>query len=354
MFVVAVAIILVLSLLIGAIILYLLFSTGLIEPGGEHSAFYASIEFSNTHVEPERGNPFPFIVMIALPSIFITLLLFLVFGRTAIKPLNALSKGLGEIASGDFSVRLNEQALGQYGETNQNFNRMAQELENIELLREDFIVNVSHEFKTPLSSIQGYATLLQDPDLGESERREYLDAIFGATRSLSNLSSNILELSNLETQTAELPKQTFSLDEQIRQVIVILEPVCSEKKLELDIDLEEIDIVANQDLLMEVWINLIGNAIKFTEEGGSIAVRLLLLNKQGQAQVTIADTGCGMNEKELLHIFDKFYQAESSHKSEGNGLGLALVNTIIAKHNGNILVESSPGQGTSFSVSLPL
>jgi len=231
---------------------------------------------------------------------------------------------------------------------------MAQELENIELLREDFIVNVSHEFKTPLSSIQGYATLLQDPDLSEAEKGEYLDAIFSATRSLSNLSSNILELSNLETQTAELPKEAFSLDEQIRQVIVILEPVCSKKKLELDIDLEEIDIVANQDLIETVWINLIGNAIKFTEDGGRIAVRLQLLENQSQAQVTITDTGCGMSEQELLRIFDKFYQAESSHKSEGNGLGLALVNTIIAKHNGDIAVESVPGQGTSFTVILPL
>ncbi|MCL2749750.1 MAG: HAMP domain-containing histidine kinase, partial [Coriobacteriia bacterium] len=284
------------------------------------------------------------------------------FGRNAIKPLNDLSKGLNEVASGNFTVRLNEQTLGQYSETSRNFNQMARELESIEMLREDFILNVSHEFKTPLSAIQGYATLLQDPDLGEAEKAEYLDGIFSATRSLSNLSSNILELSNLETQASELSKEEYSLDEQLRQVIVMLEPACSKKGLELEVDLDTVDIIANQDLLETVWINLLGNAIKFTEEGGSVTVRMRCLDKQtgaarasspaSKVEVSIADTGCGIEEKELSRIFDKFYQTDQSHKSEGNGLGLALVNTIIAKHNGSIEVQSTPGKGSCFRVHL--
>jgi len=348
MFVLGIAVILVVSLLIGVSILFVLFTSGL--------------------VVPERGNPLPVLLLIALPSILISLVLITGFGRNAIRPLNDLSKGLNEVASGNFSVRLNEQVLGQYSETSRNFNQMAQELENIELLREDFIMNVSHEFKTPLSSIQGYATLLQDPCLEEAERAEYLEAILSATRSLSNLSSNILELSNLETQTSELPREEYSLDEQLRQVIVLLEPVCSKKELTLDIELDAADILANQDLLETVWINLLGNAIKFTEDGGSIAVRMRRLAEQGEVgktaagpasppaggvEVSIIDTGCGMEERELSRIFDKFYQADRSHKAEGNGLGLSLVSTIIAKHNGSIKVESTPGKGTRFTICLP-
>lgn len=338
MFVLTVAGILVLSAALGGALLWLMYNAGLLEG--------------------ERHNPLPILILVGLPSLSIGLLLVSVFGRAAVRPITKLSEGLNQVASGNFSVRLDKDDRGQFGIVNQNFNQMAEELESIEMLREDFIVNVSHEFKSPLSSIQGYATLLQDATLSESERAEYLEAIFSATRSLSNMSSNILELSNLNTHMADLPREEFSLDEQIRQAIVMLEPIISEKGIALDIELENTDIAANPELLETVWINVLGNAIKFTEPSGSIAVRLKILDgKAGQGtqvEAVFTDTGCGMNEEELAHIFDKFYQADSSHKAEGNGLGLALASTIVQKHGGTIDVTSTLGEGSTFRVRLPL
>jgi signal transduction histidine kinase len=165
------------------------------------------------------------------------------------------------------------------------------------------------------------------------------------------MSSNILELSNLETQTAQPMHDQFSLDEQLRQVMVVLAPLCSEKELELDIVLEDTTIVASQELLETVWLNVLGNAIKFSEPGGMLSVRLQL--EGDVAKVSISDTGCGMSEEELPYIFDKFYQADSSHKSEGSGLGLALVGAIINKHSGSIEVTSVLGKGSTFTVALP-
>lgn len=332
MFVLIVAAILILSIFIGSAFIYLAFSLGLID-ASNHS-------------------PFPLLILIALPSLIIGLLFAIGFGQKAVKPINNLSDALKKVAEGDFSVRLNEDMRGNYGEVSQNFNLMAQELSSIEMLRSDFITNVSHEFKSPLSSIQGYATLLQDQNLEESERQEYLDAIFSATRTLSNMSSNILDLSNLETQTTEIMKKKFSLDEQIRHVIVMFDPLGMDKEIGLDIDLEDVDIEANPELLETVWINIFGNALKFSEQGGEIIVRLNRI--EDEACVSFEDIGCGMSEEEVARIFDKFYQADGSHKTEGSGLGLALADTIVRQHGGRIEVSSTPGKGSTFVVLLPL
>lgn len=333
MFVLVVAVILVFSLFIGTSFMGILFTTGALET--------------------PKGHPFLFLLIIAIPSVVIGLIVSLVFGKKAVEPLEELSEGLNKVASGDFSVRLREnRRRGPYGEVNKNFNQMVAELASIEMLRDDFIVNVSHEYKSPLSSIQGYATLLQDSGLNENERRECLDAIMSATRSLSNMSSNILVLSNLETQTTELLTEEFSLDEQLRQVIVMLEPLSSEKGIELDVELEDAVTQANPELLEMVWINLMGNAIKFTDEGGRISVRL---DTNGtHVAVAITDTGCGMDKKELTRVFDKFYQADNSHGTEGNGLGLALSHAIVKRHAGSIEAASEPKKGSTFTVRLPL
>ena len=233
-----------------------------------------------------------------------------------------------------------------------NFNQMVEELNSVEMLRKDFIADVSHEFKTPLSSITGYITLLQDPDLTPQERQEYVQmAIFNAEK-LNDLTANILRLSRLENQS-NMPKPvTYRLDEQIREAIVLLERKWNEKDIQLDIDLPDTQYHGHQELLLNVWTNLISNAVKFSSPGGTIAISLAQLDDS--IHVTVRDYGIGMDEKTQAHIFEKFYQGDTSRKSQGNGLGLPLCQEIISRCGGEIRVSSQPDEGSVFTVILPL
>ena len=228
---------------------------------------------------------------------------------------------------------------------------MVQELGTIETLRSDFIANVSHEFKTPLNAIEGYATLLQDRSLTEDEEQEYVEKILFNTNRLSDLAGNILLLSKVENQNIPGEVKTYKLDEQIRQTLVLLEPKWSEKNIDLDIELEEISIKNCEGLLAHVWLNIIGNAIKFCGNNGHVAVRLT----EGIEGVTVLvrDNGIGMNGDTLRHIFEKFYQGDSSRKSEGHGIGLALVKKILDLCGGHISVTSAEGEGSTFKILLP-
>lgn len=256
------------------------------------------------------------------------------------------------MTAGDFQVRLPETARDpEIEEMNINFNKMVKELTSMEMLQADFIQNVSHEIKTPLSAIEGYASPLYSEELSE-EGKQYMQRILESTKRLSHLTGNILMLSKLENQQIVSKKHPFSLDEQLRQAVLLLEPFWDKKKLVLDIDLPETRFFGSEELLYQVWTNLLSNAIKFTPEGGCILVRL----EQGSQniQVEIRDSGIGMTGEVLSHIFDKFYQGERNRNVEGNGLGLALVKKIIDLCQGTISVESQPGQGSVFRVRLPM
>lgn len=271
--------------------------------------------------------------------------------KQILQPIRALSKATEEVAKGDFSVRLDIPKDYEFGLLTKNFNKMVHELSSIETLRNDFVSNVSHEIKTPLASIQGFAKLVQDKNFNDNERNEFAEIIINESSRLSKLASNILKLSKLENQDIITEKVEFALDEQIRCAILIMEPEWSEKNIDLDIDLDRVNIIENEDLLQQVWLNIIGNAIKFTNEGGTIRIKLMDL--KNNIVVKVSDNGIGMNEETQRHIFEKFYQGDKSHLSKGNGLGLALVKRILELCNGEIRVKSNSNYGTTFTVELP-
>lgn len=266
-------------------------------------------------------------------------------------PLNQISKAIKRIAKGDYNVKLAyDGQIEEFADAFENFNHMAKELNSVEMIRKDFIANVSHEFKTPLSSVTGYVTLLQDPELTEEERREYIQKVFFNIEKLNDLTDNILRISKLENQTYLDPPVLFRLDEQIREAIVVLEPKWSKKQIELDIDLPEAEYFGQKSLLFQVWVNLISNAIKFSDEGGCVSISL----KKDDCffSVFISDDGIGMTQETMDHIFEKFYQGDTSRQSQGNGLGLALCKEILNRCGGKIFVTSELGKGSIFVVQL--
>lgn len=297
-------------------------------------------------------NPFVAIASMLLTMVILGAVLSALSGQKIVNPFAEISQATQKVAKGDFHVRIRENyRMREMRELARNFNKMVRELNGIETLRNDFVTTVSHEFKTPLAAIEGYATLLRDEDLTPAEYDEYTGMIIQAAQQLSALTGNILRISRLENQQFVCEPSWFSLDEQIRQALLLLEKQWSEKRLELDIDLPRLDYYGSEELLMQVWLNLLSNAVKFTGPGGKISVSLA--DRENQVAVVIADTGCGMDRATQAHIFEKFYQGESAGSSGGNGLGLALVKSILKLCGGSIGVESALGEGAAFTVILP-
>lgn len=273
---------------------------------------------------------------------------------TVEKPVKRITRSLKQIKSGDYTEKIKPvPALigGQFNPIIEDINLFTEELSGVETLRTDFISNVSHELKTPLSVIQNYATMLQSPDLPEDKREEYASAIFSAAGRLSDLITNILKLNKLENQQIFPDISRFDLGEQLCECLLGFENVWESKELDIQADIDE-DVYINGDreLLSLVWNNLFSNAIKFTEPGGKISVSL---KKDDEGcTVKVADTGCGISREAGAHIFEKFYQADSSHATQGNGLGLALVKRVIDIVGGEISVESEINKGSTFTVRL--
>lgn len=299
----------------------------------------------------ELSTPWTLLILLTLLCLFLSTVAAYYLMKKIFNPLQQISVAAGKVASGDFTAEISYQ--GEFEElerTFENFNRMVKELNSVEIMRNDFIADVSHEFKTPLSAISGYATLLQDSELTEEDKTEYIRKIFFNIEKLNDLTENILRLSKMEHQQfLETPK-IFRLDEQLREAIVLLEPKWSIKNLELDLELPEVRFNGHPALLFTVWTNLIGNAIRYTDAGGIIGV--MLSEDRECVRVTVRDNGIGMDEETKTHIFDKFYQGDTSRKSQGNGLGLAICKEIIRKCEGEISVTSAPGEGSEFIVTL--
>lgn len=272
--------------------------------------------------------------------------------RKVFAPLEELSEASLKVAEGDFTTQVSYDGdLEELSNTVENFNRMVKELNSVEIMRNDFVADVSHEFKTPLSAITGYATFLQDPELSQEEKDEYIRKIFFNVDKLNELTENILRLSKLEHQQFLDEPVQYRLDEQIREAIVLLEPKWGRKNMMLDLDLPEVTYLGQKSLLFQVWMNIIGNAIKYTDDNGTIKVSLK--ETAEHYEVLVSDNGIGMNEETQAHIFNKFYQADTSRKSQGNGLGLPLCKEIVSKCEGKIIVESKLGVGSVFIVQLP-
>lgn len=271
------------------------------------------------------------------------------------RPLKKITEGLNKITNGDFTVQIpNISEITDTGRFNiiiDHINKMTAELSGIETLRNDFIANVSHELKTPLAVINNYGTLLQSPDLSEEERLECAKAVTENSRRLANLITNILKLNKLENQQIYPKSEKYNISEQVCECLLDFEFAWEQKNLEIDTDInEDIFINADSELLSLVWNNLFSNAVKFTDNGGKIFVGLKKDN--GFAIITVADTGCGMSAETGRHIFEKFYQGDTSHTGKGNGLGLALVKRVVDITNGEISVQSEIGKGSTFIVKL--
>ena len=266
-------------------------------------------------------------------------------------PIKKLRSAMDKVADGNFSVRLEDKSSSkEIMEIYTGFNLMAHELSSTEILQTDFVSNVSHEFKTPINAIEGYSTLLQDADNLDENQREYIDKILFNTQRLSSLVGSILLLSKLENQQIPSNQVEYRLDEQIRQSIVALEPAWEKKNIEFDVELDRVSYLGNEPMMRHVWDNLISNAVKFSPNGGTVKINLA--KKLKKLVLTVEDQGSGLSEEAQRHIFDKFYQADASHKQEGNGLGLALVKRILAIEKGQITAENRPEGGCRFTVTL--
>ena len=272
--------------------------------------------------------------------------------RKVVHPVLELTEATQEVAKGNFDIQIESSRNDEIGRLTDNFNLMVRQLRDIEYLRKDFISNVSHEIKTPLASIRGFAALLQNPGITEEERAEYSEVIVEEATRLANLSSTLLSLTKLENQERVETHTKFYLDEQIRHAVLVLEPHWSRKDLNFSIELQEVEIQANEELLQQVWLNLIGNAIKFSPEEAEI--ELCLTASGSHAEVVVRDHGMGISRENLPRIFEKFFQVESARSGEGSGLGLSLVKRIIDLQHGRVDVDSTPGKGTRFVVTLPL
>ena len=270
-------------------------------------------------------------------------------GMWIFEPITRLGEAMQQVAGGNFDVRLDtNHAFPEIRQIYTNFNLMARELGATEILQTDFVSNVSHEFKTPINAIEGYATLLQEED--EAGQKLCTEKILLNTRRLSRLVGNILLLSKVDNQAIKARETTFRLDEQIRQSIVLLEPEWEKKDIEFDVQLQRIEYLGCESMLIHVWDNLLANAIKFSPQGGFIGI--VLSHREDKVVVTVEDRGPGIPEEALAHIFDRFYQSETSHQEEGSGLGLALVKQIVTASGGTVHAENLP-QGCRFTVTLP-
>ena len=270
-------------------------------------------------------------------------------------PVKEITEATNKMIAGDFSVRVTPIAKiatdESFREVIECINKMAEELSGVETLRTDFIANVSHEMKTPLAVIQNYGTLLQAPDLSDEKRMEYAKGVANASRRLAEMVTNILKLNRLENQQIFPQTTEFDLGEQLCECLLQHENVWKNTEIEIDTDIaEDVKVKADAELLSLVWNNLFSNAFKFTEAGGAVSVSMTA--DEEYAIIKVKDTGCGMTAEVGAHIFEKFYQGDTSHATRGNGLGLALVKRVIDIMQGEIAVESTVGKGTTFTVKI--
>lgn len=302
-----------------------------------------------------EDNWLPF-VFSAIASLIIGTLLTPLILRIPLKPINRLISGMRRLAAGQYEERIDLGDLSMMKNLAESFNTMAEELQNTELLRKDFVNNFSHEFKTPIVSIRGFARILQRGGLTEEKQKEYIDVIVDESTRLSNMATNVLMLTRVENQTILSDVTEFNLSEQVRRCILLLEKKWSEKDITIDADFGEIQCVASQELLGQVWLNLLDNAIKFVPSGGYIRVRVSPRIRPGKTdnmiEVSVANNGPEIPRDQQTRVFERFYQGDTSHAAEGTGVGLPMAKRIVELHKGMILLESNPSE-TVFRVMLP-
>ncbi len=291
-------------------------------------------------------------IITLMSCVIIGIVVSTISSRVVLKRIRQFIEATGRLSRGDFSTRLNIKYPPEFIVLSKNFNRMAEELGGMEVLRTDFINNFSHEFKTPIISIKGFAEILKDDSLSKEERDEYLDIIIEESQRLSYLATNVLNLSKIETQAILKDTQKFNVGEQIRQNILLLESKFKAKNISLNINIDDCTLNGNKEMLSQVWLNLLNNSIKFTNENGVISVDVK--KNEDNIFITFSDNGIGISEGDISKIFDKFYQGDTSHATKGNGLGLTIVKKIIELHLGTITCESVLSKGTKFKIVIPI
>ncbi|MBP3372767.1 MAG: HAMP domain-containing histidine kinase [Clostridia bacterium] len=293
---------------------------------------------------------------VALLSLLFTVIDILRRKYTVERPLHQIIDAAEKIVQGDFTVRIKPQNKfatdPSFNRIIGCFNQMAEELGSVETLRTDFIANVSHEMKTPLAVIKNYSSLLQTADLSEEKRMEYAKGVSDGARRMADMMTNILKLNRLENQQIYPKTEEFDLGEQLCECLLQYENVWEEANIDIETEIaEDVLVTADAELLSHVWNNLLSNAFKFTPEGGTVSV--MLTATEHHATVQVQDTGCGMSSDVGMHIFEKFYQGDTSHSAQGNGLGLALVKRVVDIMHGEISVQSTVGEGSTFTVRIP-
>ena len=272
--------------------------------------------------------------------------------KNIFRPIEQINEATKKVALGEYDIELETKREDEIGELTNNFNKMTRGLKSTENLQKEFINNVSHEIKTPVSSIEGFAKFLKDKNLTDEEREEYANIIIEEAKRLENLTGKILKLSKLNNQEIITNKQEIEIAEQIRKAISLLEPKWSKKDIKINVSLEEKTFLGDEDLIFQVWVNIIDNAIKFSNEGESIDIKVY--EKDSNINVEIKDHGIGMKEEELEKVYDRFYQIDRSHSKEGSGLGLAIVKRIVELSEGKIEIKSKENKGTTVIVKLPV
>jgi len=333
---------------------YLLFFLALIAICGVYTKII--MDYVQSDVTYSKMGAFTMVGFLLLISFAICLVSAFIKRQYVDSPVHKLRIAATQIAQGDFSVRLpphrKDNKKDEMTILYEDFNKMAEELAGVETLKTDFISSVSHEIKTPIAVIQNYASFLQSESLSNEERMEYAKIVVQASRRLSDLVNDILNMNKLEHLEIVPQGSLYSLDDQLRRCVVTFEDLWASKDIVWSAELEEVSVCYDESMTQLLWNNLISNAVKFTEPGGEIM--LSLFKEKGFVVASVKDNGCGMDEQTALHIFDKFYQGDTSHAKEGNGLGLAMVKKVIGILGGEISVESQPGVGSTFTVKLKL
>lgn len=290
-------------------------------------------------------------LLVFLFSLVLGTILALLSNKFFLAPMRRINDKMALVAKGDFTVRLEEKTrIKEIDNIYKNFNTMVNDLGSLETIQSDFVSNVSHEFKTPLSAIEGYSMLLQGADNVSEEQELYVNKILFNVKRLSSLVGNILLLAKLDNQSIQANKKTFWLDEQIRQSIMLFEMAWTDKNLDLDVELDNVQYYGTEELTIHIWNNLIGNAIKFSPNDAKLSILLKKINDK--IIFKVADCGQGISDDAMKHIFDKFYQGDSAHKEEGSGLGLSLVLRIVAINDGSVYAKNREEGGAEFTVEL--
>ncbi|MBD8521688.1 sensor histidine kinase [Lysinibacillus fusiformis] len=309
-------------------------------------------------IEPKAVSSVSFALTLILNfstyALVIGSVVFLIAAMFLVRPIKKLTKATRHIAGGDFNVELNIKQSGELGVLARSFEEMAYDLQQLEQMRKEFVSNVSHEVQSPLTSISGYALALKQVDLKDEEKNRYLDIIMAEAQRMSKMSDSLLKLSLLESKAPPMQLVSLSLDEQIRRVIVAIQPQWMAKNIHFNLQLQSIYIMADYDQLNQVWTNLLTNSIKFSKDGDTINISMS--QEAHHVLVRITDTGIGISQEDQKRVFERFFKADRSHsrKYEGSGMGLAIVKQIVSLHKGDVWVESELGQGTTFIISLPI